>query len=385
MTSISDRPAGAASDDAGGQAVVRPARMSDIDALLRLEATAFEHDRISRRQFHHLLTKAHAACLVAEVSGRAVGYALLLFRRGTSLARLYSVATDGTLRRQGVGRSLLAAAEDAAVAHEAWFLRLEVRPDNLAAIRLYLQAGYRRIGTYLDYYEDHSAALRFEKRLPASTVADCRVPYYAQTTEFTCGPAALMMAMASFDAGFPLGQRSELELWREATTIFMTSGAGGCDPFGLALAAHRRGFGTEIFVSQDDPMFLDGVRSGRKRDIMRLVQEVYREQAAEAGIPVHREPLTGAQVRAYAARRSVCLTLVSHYRMHRQKAPHWLVVHGIDDRFVYVHDPWIDEEDMDTLAAKANLPIPIAEFERMSRYGRTRVKAAVVVSDRPTP
>ncbi|HAQ00126.1 MAG TPA: ribosomal-protein-alanine acetyltransferase, partial [Rhodospirillum rubrum] len=75
-----------------------------------------------------------------------------------------------------------------------------------------------------------------------------RVPLYHQTLEFTCGSACLMMAMHALDSRQPMTRSHEIRLWREATTIFMASGHGGCGPHGLALAAHRRGFEAEIYV-----------------------------------------------------------------------------------------------------------------------------------------
>jgi hypothetical protein len=51
-----------------------------------------------------------------------------------------------------------------------------------------------------------------------------------------------MMAMKALDPAMELNRTLELRLWREATTIFMTSGHGGCGPYGLALSAYRRGF-----------------------------------------------------------------------------------------------------------------------------------------------
>jgi hypothetical protein len=57
--------------------------------------------------------------------------------------------------------------------------------------------------------------------------APAPVPFYGQTLEFTCGPAALMMAMAR-SARFAARPAHRIKLWRESTTIYMTSGHGGC-------------------------------------------------------------------------------------------------------------------------------------------------------------
>ena len=60
------------------------------------------------------------------------------------------------------------------------------------------------------------------------------VPMLTQTTEFTCGPASLLMALDYFDCPKCDPAAEELEIWREATTIYMTSGHGGCGPYGLS-------------------------------------------------------------------------------------------------------------------------------------------------------
>src|SRR5512144_434967 len=73
-------------------AMIRPATADDISALVGIENRAFTTDRISRRAFRYLMSKANAATLVAtEAGGGISGYAIVLFNRGTSLARLYGV------------------------------------------------------------------------------------------------------------------------------------------------------------------------------------------------------------------------------------------------------------------------------------------------------
>src|SRR5690554_5390758 len=119
--------------------------------------------------------------------------------------------------------------------------------------------GYTIFGSYEDYYEDHQDALRMQKRIryiPQNLLAR-QTPWFQQTTEFTCGPAALMMAMASLDGRHAPNQGDELQIWREATTIFMTSGHGGTHPVGLALAARKRGFEATAFVNQSEPLFVE--------------------------------------------------------------------------------------------------------------------------------
>ena len=75
----------------------------------------------------------------------------------------------------------------------------------------------------------------------------------------------------------------------------------------------------------------------------------------------------------------VPIVLISSYRIYREKFPHWIVVTGFDDKFVYVHDPYVDYEQGKTSLDTTNMPILQKDFERMSRYGRSGQRAALIL------
>ncbi|MCX5567861.1 MULTISPECIES: GNAT family N-acetyltransferase/peptidase C39 family protein [Kaistia] len=361
---------------------VRPALAADVDGLVAIEAAAFETDRIARRSFRKLVEAPTAAITVAALpGGRLIGYALLLFRAGTGMARLYSIAVVPEQRGSGAGTALMAEAERVAYARDRLLLRLEVREDNARGIRLYERLGYRRIGRYLDYYEDHANALRYEKRLrgDAQTTA---VRYYEQTTDFTCGPCCVMMALGHFRKDYALGPVEEIKLWRQATTVFMMAGLGGCDPHGLAVSAARNGLSASVHVSREGSLFLESVRDPEKRRVMELAQEDFRRQTIAFEIPIAYRPLDVAAIRAGLAEGALVIVLISAYRMFGKKVPHWVLVVGDDGRHLFVHDPWVEDREHETHADAANLPIPYADFERMARWGREPLRAAVVLRPR---
>ena len=145
---------------------VRRAELSDLDDLVALEETSFATDRLSRAQYRRHLDSETAQVLVASANHRRfLGTAVVFFRKATRVARLYSIATSATARGKGVGSALLDAAEHAAKRRRCHALRLEVRTDNDAAIRLYERLGYQRIGHYERYYGDGADAWRYEKKL----------------------------------------------------------------------------------------------------------------------------------------------------------------------------------------------------------------------------
>ena len=125
---------------------IRPARKSDIDTLVSIENSVFDSDRISRSAFRRHIGSRTGSLLVAERNGAIAGYALLLYRRGSRPARLYSIAVANGHGSSGIGRALLTAAEEAAVGRGYSALRLEVREENARAVDLYQRAGFRGIG-----------------------------------------------------------------------------------------------------------------------------------------------------------------------------------------------------------------------------------------------
>ncbi len=362
---------------------IRPATVADLDQLVELEERCFTTDRMSRRSFRHMLTRGKAGTLVWDEDGRLGGYAITLFSRATATCRLYSIAVDAAVRGRGVGKALLAAAEQEALQRGCVSMRSEVRKDNTASLALFTGAGYRVFDEVADYYEDHMDALRFERILvPRPSLTQVRVPYYQQTTDFTCGPAVLMMAMQALDPGIALDRTLELRLWREATSIFMTSGHGGCGPHGLAVAAAERGFTVELFVKERGTFLVDTVRNADKKEVMRIVEEDFRRRIRELGLPVHRRGIRFSELRSAFDAGAIPLVLISSHRIYEERFPHWLVVTGFDDRFVYAHDPFVDADEGETVADCVNMPIARAEFERMARYGRSGQRAVLLLSRR---
>jgi ribosomal-protein-alanine N-acetyltransferase len=144
---------------------IRPATLADLDALVALEHAAFVGDRAERRAIRHAIRSATMSLLVAITSDEAgqatlVGSATLERRRGSRTARLSSIAVSPA--RSGL---VLDAAEAEARAHGCTRLRLEVRADNGAGIRLYERRGYTRFAVIPDYYEDGMEAWRYVKTL----------------------------------------------------------------------------------------------------------------------------------------------------------------------------------------------------------------------------
>lgn len=360
--------------------MIRPATVNDVDVLVEIEEQSFDTDKLSRRSFRHILSKGKGVTLL-DVEGRSVrGYVMVLFNTGTSLARLYSIAVVQKYRGQGVATGLLEAAEKAALDNDCVAMRLEIRRDNENAIRLYKQIGYKYFGMHKNYYEDHMDALRFEKHLvPHLRLERVKVPFYEQTLDFTCGPAALLMAMGALDKSTPLNRLQELRLWRESTTVFMTSGHGGCGPYGLALSAYHRGFDVELYVNEPGALLVDSVRDPEKKEVMRIVHEDFLQELKQLPVKIHHRALNVEELQTEFSLGGIPIVLISSYRIYREKFPHWVVVTGFDEKFIYVHDSFVDYPMGKSPTDSINLPILKKDFQRMARYGKAIQKAALII------
>src|SRR6266508_591842 len=87
--------------------VIRDADRADLAGLMRLEVEVFASDRLSPRSFRRSIVRPSAACRVARVDGELAGYHLVLFRRGSTAARLYSNAVAPGFRSRGVAVLLM--------------------------------------------------------------------------------------------------------------------------------------------------------------------------------------------------------------------------------------------------------------------------------------
>ena len=350
-----------------------------LDALVALEKRCFSGDQLSRRSFSRWIKQSASIIRVLVLDDQLVAYGVVLHSRGTKLARLYSLAVSPDFQKRGIAAQLIAHLEAQARAHQHLFMRLEVARSNKAAHELYLKLGYKPFGTYVDYYEDHDDAIRMQKTIYKAddTQMARSLLWYQQTTEFTCGPASLMMAMHHERPVSVPAQETEIDIWREANTVFMTSGHGGTHPFGLAVSAVKRDYAAQVLLNSREVLFIDGVRSEHKKNIMTVVHLRFLRQANELGVVIEYQDPSIAWMQKVMADGYTVLVLISTYRMDKKKAPHWVAVTHIDARCVFVHDPDVsdDQEPLDC----QHVPIALEDFDKMAGFGKRKLKTAIAI------
>jgi hypothetical protein len=193
-----------------------------------------------------------------------------------------------------------------------------------------------------------------------------------------------MMALAWADRSLKPKPAFEFQLWRDATTIFLASGLGGCEVYGLAVTLKRRGLEPEIHVSRAGPYFLETVAAADKRRVMEVTQAEFRREARALDIPTHLTPASESVLMHAFDQEKVAIVLISGYQMAGRGQPHWVFAFGRDGRHILLHDPAANRDEHGKAIAPETYAVPWTAFERMTRLGRDHLSAAIVIQKGPS-
>ncbi len=207
--------------------------------------------------------------------------------------------------------------------------------------------------------------------------------YYAQSTEFTCGAvAALLATELAGQPGFTGDhgdRRLEIDFWRRASNF------PACEPVGLAvavrghLADERR---VEVALHPDTPVLLDEFE-GFDREFRAELQDDSRQHAADLRIAVRGDRVDVGEIARRTAGADIALLLITQAPMHGHDEPHWIVAHASDGRsLVIVQDPWIDGPGGETWVDGHDLPIRLADLDRMLLWGSESHRGVVFLARR---
>ena len=124
----------------------------DAEAVAALELKCFAMPW-SRADFFRELKNELAEYVVGELDKKIVAYAGAWV--SFDQAEVMHIAVEPELRRQGVGTILFGELIKAVKKRGAKSITLEVRPSNVAAIKLYENFGLKSVGRRKGYYLDN--------------------------------------------------------------------------------------------------------------------------------------------------------------------------------------------------------------------------------------
>jgi hypothetical protein len=214
------------------------------------------------------------------------------------------------------------------------------------------------------------------------------VPYYAQTTLFTCGAVAALLAVetigeSAFD-GTAADRDLELSFWRQASNY------PACEPIGLAVALRERlggvvpgGAAIEVALDADGPVLLESYPDGFEREFRERLQAESVRRAGELDLPIRRDRVPLDEVARRVREGELALLLIDEQPMHGETGPHWVLAHAAHSDLVVIQDPWISAELGETWVDTHDLPVPVADLDRMLAWGPEGHRGVVFLAREP--
>jgi [ribosomal protein S18]-alanine N-acetyltransferase len=130
--------------------VMRAMRDGDVPEVVAIERASYQFPW-SEGIFRDCLRVGYT-CRVATLAGKQVaGYGVMSV--GAGEAHILNLCVAEACRCHGLGRRLLELLIERAAAAGMKEAFLEVRPSNIAAIRLYLAHGFEQVGMRRGYYQ----------------------------------------------------------------------------------------------------------------------------------------------------------------------------------------------------------------------------------------
>jgi len=129
--------------------VIRAMVEPDVGAVVDIERAAYQFPW-SEGIFRDCLRVGYV-CRVACVDDEVVAYGVMSV--GAGEAHILNLCVNAHFRCRGVGRRMLEYLIDRARAAGMGEAFLEVRPSNIAAIRLYQSMGFEQVGVRRGYYQ----------------------------------------------------------------------------------------------------------------------------------------------------------------------------------------------------------------------------------------
>ena len=177
-----------------------------------------------------------------------------------------------------------------------------------------------------------------------------KVPFYKQHYDFTCGPASLMMAIKYFDNNLNLGKDLEIDIWREGNLVEVY----GTSRYGLAYSAAIRGLNARVTSNTDEIDFVDRFIPPLKdlnMQVLKLHFNERRHRCRKLGVNDRQLAITENIIYDALLSGHIPLVVTNALFCEKENLPHWVVITGIDNRFVYINNP------LDTNSRKRKLAL----------------------------
>ncbi len=135
---------------------IEDASIQHLDKLYEIEMECFQAEAFTKMQIAHLLTDYNSIGLVAKINSTIVGFVIsMVYAERTALSgHILTIDVSPAYRKKGIAQKLLQEIEKTLKEKGVRTSYLEVREDNIAALRLYQKLGYKKVARLKGYYRD---------------------------------------------------------------------------------------------------------------------------------------------------------------------------------------------------------------------------------------
>ena len=165
---------------------------------------------------------------------------------------------------------------------------------------------------------------------------------YNQTTKYTCAAASLAMVIHHFRPEFKLNIENEFDIWQETAAL----PTRGSSIYALASYAHRFGIPLKVVVGEHEykfPGYKFKAYKKKEIDIANFSSELFYRKAKELGIAIEEREFTINEVKKEILSGKILLLrlIIGVLRGSKtnRRNPHYLVVHGYEDKMFKIMDP----------------------------------------------
>jgi len=179
------------------------------------------------------------------------------------------------------------------------------------------------------------------------------VPYYKQTTEFTCGPACVLMTLKYFNPKTKVSRNLELEIWRETNLI----GTKGASIYGLSLFLLKRGLKTTA-MHKKSAIFQTAVKRQKDREVVLFTVKELLKRAKKSGLKIIYKNPSFEEIRKVISKKEIPIFMIHMGLIHKINAFHWVIITGIENDKIWLNDPYPPK-------GKKNLELSLEEFTKI--------------------
>jgi ribosomal-protein-alanine N-acetyltransferase len=125
-----------------------------LDKLFEIEEQCFNEEAFTKQQIAYFLTDYNTVALVAKINSDVAGFVIAQvdIEESTLYGHIITLNVPPHFRRKGIATRLLKEIEEILKQKGIGESHLEVREDNSAAIKLYQNMGYQKMGRLEKYY-----------------------------------------------------------------------------------------------------------------------------------------------------------------------------------------------------------------------------------------